>query len=127
METDVRLREDGATVETSKSRPLQGQSPFVVNTTLAYDSAERGTSATLLFNVFGRRISEVGAQGLPDVYERPHPQIDLTLGQRLRDHMRLSLTAKNLLDPDYEYAQGGEIYRRYKTGRSISVGLLYDL
>lgn len=126
METSVALRIDGTGVQTSNRRPLQGQSPFVVNAALAYDHDRRGTNATLLVNVFGRRITEVGAQGLPDVYEDSRVQLDFNLKQRIRSNMKLKLSAKNLLDPDHRYVQGNEVYRRYAAGRSVSLGISYE-
>ena len=54
-------------------RPLQGQSPYVLNFGLLYDLPEPGFNATLLFNQIGERIYVVGTSsnvgGSPDVYE----------------------------------------------------------
>lgn len=114
-------------VQTSSERALQGQSPFVVNVMLGYDNVEAGASANLLYNVVGRRISEVGAQRLPDVFEQPRHQVDFTFKQRITPVVRLKLSAKNLLDSTVLYKQQEEVFTRYKRGRSISVGIVYDL
>ena len=114
-------------MQTSSERALQGQSPFVVNLMLGYDNNEAGTSANLLYNVVGRRISEVGAQRLPDVFEQPRHQVDFTFKQRITPVVRLNLSAKNLLDSTVLYKQQEEVFTRYKRGRSISVGIGYDL
>lgn len=114
-------------VSTSSERALQGQSPFVVNVNLGYRNVDRGTTATVLYNVFGKRISEVGAQGLPDVFEQPRHQLDLTLKQKLSPRVKLKMSAKNLLNHRTLYRQGSEIFRRHWSGRSVSVGVGYDL
>ncbi len=113
-------------VQTSSERSLQGQSPFVVNATLGYDNPDWGTAATLSYHVFGRRIAEVGNHGIPDVYELPRSQLDATLGRQLYSYLRVSIAAKNLLDPDVTFEQGDKTYLRYRTGRSFSFNVSYD-
>jgi outer membrane receptor protein involved in Fe transport len=126
VRSEVQIRE-GIGVQTSSNRALQGQSPYVVNVMLGYENLSLGTSANLLYNVFGRRISEVGAQGLPDVYEQPRHQIDFNVKQPLTDRVKLKVTAKNLLDHRVLYKQDQMDFRRYVKGRSFSVGFSYEL
>ena len=68
-----------STVRTS--RPLQGQSPYVVNVALGYRRG--GTQLALLYNVFGKRLIEVGTAGAGDVYEQPFHRLDVTFNQKL--------------------------------------------
>ena len=70
-------------IQTNAQRPLQGQSKYVGNASISYQHPEGRTEATLLFNVFGERISRVGVNGLPDVYEQPFNQLDFTLAHQL--------------------------------------------
>src|SRR5690606_15545219 len=51
-----------------KDRPLQGQSPYMVNVGASYANEGIGLAASVLFNRFGRRIDSVGAQELEDIY-----------------------------------------------------------
>jgi outer membrane receptor protein involved in Fe transport len=117
--------EPGLGVQTSDSRALQGQSPYVVNVTLGYDNEDKGLQGNLLYNVFGRRISEVGAQGLPDVYEQPRHQVDLNLKKK-HGKFTYKLSAKNLLDSKVLYKQAEGVYREHHAGRSFSLGMSYD-
>jgi len=68
-------------------RPLQGQSPYVLNIGLLYDLEEKGFNATMLFNQVGHRIYLVGdisaGAGSPDIYEASRPLLDLQLAQKL--------------------------------------------
>lgn len=68
-------------------RPLQGQSPYLVNLGLLYDLEKQGFNATLLFNIIGERIYLVGdissGAGSPDIYEAPRPVLDLQLAKKI--------------------------------------------
>ena len=114
-------------IQTSSERALQGQSPYVVNASLGYDNPDLEMTAAVAYHVFGKRIAEVGNHGSPDVFELPRSQLDMTFGRQLLPFLRLSLSAKNLLNPDVTLEQGGETYVRYRTGRTISFGLSYNL
>ncbi|HEY1054678.1 MAG TPA: TonB-dependent receptor, partial [Emticicia sp.] len=72
----VKLR-DGS-VGQSDNRPLQGQSPYIVNTGINYNNQERDFQVNILYNVIGKRIFAVGFQGYPDLYEMPRNVLDLT-------------------------------------------------
>ncbi len=112
---------------TTTKRPLEGQSPWVVNGQLGYTSPDEGPLDVLLsFNMFGRRIVEVGQGGIPDAYEQAAPFLDLTARYRLGKHFKVGLKGRNLLNAAYEVLQGGLVRRRYKTGVSGSLSLSYD-
>lgn len=127
VRSQVALDERGIGVQTSQKRPLQGQSPYLVNAMLAYDDPGRGASVSLFYNVFGKRIDEVGELGVPDVYEQSRHKVDFTYKQYLNPRFNVKFTAKNLLDPDVLFKQGPEVYHRYRSGRSFSLGLGYSL
>ncbi|MGH2568635.1 MAG: TonB-dependent receptor domain-containing protein, partial [Bacteroidota bacterium] len=54
-----------------RDRPLQGQSPYMVNVGLLYEDFARGTSVNLLVNRFGPRIVEVATAYEEDIIEQP--------------------------------------------------------
>ena len=113
----VRIPDITEVVQTNKNRPLQGQSPYILNGQLGYDNADIGTSAVLLYNVFGKRISDVGVLGLPDVYEQPFHQLDFVVKQKIKSHFSLGFSAKNLIDGKVSFKQGDKIRKSYKKGR----------
>jgi hypothetical protein len=113
-------------VMTNTSRPLQGQSPFVLNVQFGYEDSDRGTSATMLYNVFGERIAGVGIYGQPDLYDRPHHVVDFVFSQRLGESFKLGLKAQNLLDPGVGSRIGEEFSRRQRHGRSLSAKLSWE-
>jgi hypothetical protein len=124
---DSRIQLDPTSgIQTSTERPLQGQSPWVVNAQLGWDAVEAGTSVALLFNVVGPRIREVGAQGAPDIYEEAVPRLDLVFRQKLGDTFKLGIKAKNLIDPEVRFTQGDRVVSSVRKGRSFSLSLGAD-
>jgi Outer membrane protein beta-barrel family/CarboxypepD_reg-like domain/TonB-dependent Receptor Plug Domain len=65
------------------SRPLQGQSPYLVNAGLQYDIEKIGFSSTVLFNQVGRRILFVGDKSVPDIWEAPRPLLDFQIAKKI--------------------------------------------
>lgn len=114
-------------IQTLSERPLQGQSPYVVNATLGYDNPDLEVSGAISYHVFGKRIAEVGSHGSPDVYELSRSQLDVSLSRTIVSYYRLSFSAKNLLDPDVVFKQGDATYIRYRMGRTFSFGVSYSL
>lgn len=130
--------------ETERNRALQGQSPYVVNIGLYYQPENNGLSASLMYNVTGKRIL-VAAQlnqaivEVPDIYEMPRHVIDFTFNKKLGKQIELKFGIKDLLSQDhltqqtYEYQQNGTNQRvtltnkRYNTGRTWSLGVNWTL
>jgi len=117
---------NGALV-TNLRRPLQGQSPYVVNINLSYNNPITNTGFTLLYNVSGSRLRTVGTTGFDDIYEQSRNQVDLSISQIVFNAVQAKLSVKNLLDDDYAFKLGDTYTSRYKTGRSFSIGLSYTL
>ena len=113
------------------TRPLQGQSPYIVNAELIYNHPEQGTQASLYFNVFGERLAEVSLGGTPNVFEQPRPELNFNISQRIKNGMRLSFRAQNILNSSFRMVQhykGHDYIRQeYSTGRTFSIGLTYNL
>ncbi len=113
-------------VSNQKKRPLQGQSPFVINLLFGYDNIEWGTSISLLYNVFGKRILIVGDSGGPDTYEQPFHQLDLVASQKLDLGFKIGLKFKNILDLPATVTKGDKIIEKYPKGREIGLSLSWD-
>lgn len=121
------LRADDPTVDTK--RPLFGQSPYLVNADLTYTDRTRAVS--VLYNVFGARLSEVVYGPTPDAYEQPRHSLDVTASQRLPRNVTLRLSAKNLLGARNEetlrYRGQDYVYTRRDLGTTVSLGLSLTL
>ncbi len=110
-------------IQTNSVRPLQGQSRYLVNLQLGFQSPDGNHEATLLYNRFGRRVSQVGTLGAPDTYEEGINQLDLVYAHKFASEWSWKLRLRNLLDPDVEYTQGGLSTRNYNRGREVLMSL----
>ncbi len=127
-------------LESERSRPLQGQSPYVLNAGIYYQHDDSGISSTLMYNVVGKRILVAaqlnqGVVEVPDIYEMPRHVIDFTLNKKLGKQLELKFGIKDLLAQDhitqqsYDYQKNGIsntatlINKLYNTGRTFSIGI----
>ncbi len=104
----VTLGDQQSGIQTNNERPLAGQSPFVINFGGDYANDKSGTRVRVLYNVFGRRIAQVGSYGLDDIYEQPRHLLDVTVAQRIGKLVDLKLAAENLLLAPVRFTQGPE-------------------
>lgn len=117
--------------EASSKREFQGQSPYLFNINLSYDNNDAGLFAGVFYNIFGDRLSIVTMGANPDVYERGYGSLDLKISKEFFNLIKLSLSAKNILNPEIKHTQelkGKEfVYQSYKKGRSLGVSLSVKL
>ncbi|HEX6178307.1 MAG TPA: TonB-dependent receptor, partial [Thermoanaerobaculia bacterium] len=126
VNSDATISADQIGVVTNLERPLEGQSDQVANAAVQFYEPKRGTMIRLLASYVGARLADVGAYGLPDIYEAAYSSLDAVLSQRvLTDALELKIAASNLLDQSREYTQGNQVQRLYKPGRTVSLSLSY--
>ena len=113
----------------SPTRPLEGQSPFLLNLSAGYENHDLRTTVSVFYTVFGDRLVAVTQGATPDVFEKGRGDLSATFSQHLPGNLRLKLIAKNLLGADFRQTQtfkGREYdYVYYSQGRILSVGLSY--
>ncbi|HEY5609814.1 MAG TPA: TonB-dependent receptor, partial [Thermoanaerobaculia bacterium] len=129
IHSDVSVGPQQLSVVTSSTRPLEGQSDQVANVALQFFRPESGSMVRLFGSFSGERLTEVGAFGLADIYEAAHTSVDLVASQALDSWTRgleMKIGATNLFDQARQFEQGGELQRRYKPGRTISLSLSYS-
>jgi hypothetical protein len=119
--SSIELTREQAETATSLERPLAGQSPYVANVSLGFSPPASRLSLFAYYNVFGRRIEDVGILGLPDVYQEPFHTVDMTASWEPVDHLGVKLSGKNLLDSEVVLTQGGIEVRTYRPGPSFSL------
>ena len=131
-----------------EDRPMQGQSPYLINTGIFYKNEPLKMDIALLYNRIGKRIIGVGrSEGstgddsnsrVPHCYEMPRNTIDFSLAKKFGDHLELKLNVRDLLAEkiyykqfaDVTYSDGSkkqveEIARCYKPGRNIGLQAIY--
>ncbi len=113
------------------TRPMNGQSPYIVNAMLTYEHQKSGWEANLVYNVTGPKLMINVKGGTPDIYEQPFHSLNFVLKKRLNKRFILSLKAQNLLNEAYKESYtflGNEyIYRKYQTGSTFEAGISYKL
>jgi outer membrane receptor protein involved in Fe transport len=120
----------------SNKRPLQGQSPYTVNTGVFYTDTDHRYQFNLMYNVSGKRIVFVGSQEYPDVYELPRHILDFNASYTFKKGVELSFAASDLINMPFILTQDGnqdgklerkkdQRLQEYKLGRQFSFGVKY--
>ncbi len=96
-------------------RPLQGQSPYIINLALMYDLPKAGLTTTLLFNQIGKRIAFVGNVDSitkvysPDVYEASRPVLDFQITKKIiKNKAELRLNISDILNKRLYFYQNND-------------------
>jgi hypothetical protein len=86
------------------------------------------SSARFFTNHVSRRITDVGAFGLPDIYQEANTLFDLVYQYQLVADGKWSVrfAAENLGNNHFHWTQADILQRSYRTGRSFSVGTTYS-
>lgn len=126
------------------SRPLQGQSPFLVNAGLFYQNDPLQLTMGLMYNIIGKRIVGIGLKSksenstinddIPDMYEMPRNVLDFTVTKRLGKHVEIAAAIKDIFSqdvvykqfPKFEDSEGNlqereQITRQFNPGQNISI------
>ncbi|MEE3085499.1 MAG: TonB-dependent receptor, partial [Bacteroidota bacterium] len=127
-EDELKLRRlglrEGQSVGTS--RPLQGQSPYLINAGLEYSNQGKGFQGGLFYNVQGKTLQVVGNGFYPDVYTIPFNSLNFNFIKQLRKNRTLTFKVTNLLDDNREsqfigYKQEREYFSFRQIGRTFSI------
>lgn len=128
-------------------RPMQGQSPYLINTGIFYSETRYGWSGALLYNIIGKRIIGVGnrygtasdgsSRNIPNSYEMPRHSLDLSLSRQF-GNWNVKFAVRDVLAQRYLFKQmedievGGkevtieETTRSYKPGRNFNLSIGYS-
>jgi hypothetical protein len=116
--------EVAAGVLQTSTRPLHGQSPYMINLGILFTEPTTRTSLSIFYNTYGRRIDAVGSSiSEPDIYEEPRDLIDLTVSQPLLGILDAKFSVRNLNGKKEVLTKRGEFYRSNATGTSYSLSL----
>ncbi len=129
------------------NRPMQGQSPYLINTGLFYQNNKNTLTCGLLYNVIGKRIVGVGrvlannpSISVPDIYELPRNLVDFTFNVKLNHFISLNGAVKNILNDDVVLQQTAKFTdsngasqvrnqtkQKYNPGRNYSLTISFKL
>ena len=128
------LSADSKTIKAN--RPLQGQSPYLLNAGLQYTSDM--FNASVLYNRVGQRLTLVGNEEFPNVYERPRNQVDIQLSKKVLDGQgEIRINFQDILNNAFYFYENvnentgfqegvDRLFNSYKQGSTITVGFTYD-
>ena len=120
-------------------RPMQGQSPYVLNASLQYDLQQSGLSTTLLYNQIGDRIFYVGGNDFPPVTEKSRPLFDLQVAKKImKEKAEIKLNISDLLNQNSLFYLDIDQNRKYnksvdalaiskKYGSNVSLSFSYNI
>ena len=116
-------------VNADDTRPLQGQSPYILNLNAGYENPNTGTNVNVFFNRFGDRLNTVTRNGV-DLLEQGRSMLDVNVSQRLLRGVKAKVSVKNVLDSEEVVSQsfkGTEYVNDLRPiGRTVSVGISYS-
>ncbi len=98
------------------SRPLQGQSPYILNAGLFYN-APKNWNFSASYNYVAQRIAISGSTQEPSVWENGRHVIDFQVTKTWKERLELKLNVKDLLAQDLIFFQ--DINKNYKLDKGI--------
>jgi len=96
-----------------KKRPLQGQSPYLLNFALQYNASKSGLSFGLLFNRIGRRINQVGDETYRTIWEATRTLFDAQISKKFgkKQDLEVKLTGGDLFNQPNVFYQDQPGYK----------------
>ncbi|NTV19602.1 MAG: outer membrane beta-barrel protein, partial [Bacteroidales bacterium] len=127
-----------------KDRPMQGQSPYIVNSSLYYDNPELGLSAGILYNRIGKRVVGIGRvdtgsgasinNDVPDTYEIPRDMVDIVISKKIGKTLEVKASFKDILNQEVIFEQypkyidnQGVMHERKQVAKSFKPGANFYL
>jgi TonB-dependent receptor len=85
-------------VQAQSSRPLQGQSPYLLNGSLGYSDDVHGLSSTISVNRVGDRLAIAGSGFNANIYEKARTVVDFQIAKSLlKNKVEIKFNAKDIL------------------------------
>jgi outer membrane receptor protein involved in Fe transport len=97
---------------TSSKRPMQGVSPYILNLGLQYEPEGAPYRANLVFNEIGARITELGTNGVPDVFEQKKRTLDLVASFDVNESVSMGLKVSDIVPQGSTTTQDGKVILR---------------
>lgn len=123
---------DGQTIE--KTRPFQGQAPYLINSYLNYANVDKGWDVSLNYNVQGKSLAVVGLGRIPDIYDKPFHDLGFRISKGLGETKRhkINFSVNNIINQKRQriyssFKANDEIFSSYTEGRFFGFGYSYTL
>jgi len=128
VDSKVDINDVDATLLTTQSRALLGQSRYITNASIEWNKPKWRSTARFFANYVSRRLTDVGTFSLPDIYQEANTTLDFAYELSLSESGKwgLRFEAENLTDHEFRWTIGDAVQRQYRTGRSFQVGMNYS-
>ena len=129
-----------STLSQARTRPLQGQSPYIFNAAVQYKT-DSGLSINFAYNIYGKRIVYVGNNIFPTVYEMPRHTLDLTISKEINKRLTMKFGVSDILNYknrlwqdtngdnkiDYKKERTDQELLSYRRGQMFSLSFSYKI
>lgn len=105
IKSNITLSAQGVETGLNDSRPMVGQSPYIINAGLYYENDSLGLQVAALYNIIGQRVIIVGIPDFPEVYEMPRSLIDLSVTKSFRNGFSVRVGVQDMLNMDFMFVQ----------------------
>jgi TonB-dependent receptor len=122
--------------EYPEGRPLQGQSPYIINAGIYYQSLDKKWAFSAAYNRVGQRIYIVGNEQEPSVWENGRNLVDFQLVRNFEDKFEIRLNVKDALANELVFFQdlnknqkfdaGDNAWQNITFGQTVSLSLKYN-
>ena len=123
-------------VDAPSNRTLVGQSPYLVNVGLYYNSEPKGFQVNVLYNVAGPRLYLVGNNNQPSLYEVPRNILDFNVSKSFLDRKwEVRLAMQDILNQPFKFLQDSNLngkidsqdsdFRSFRPGTTFSATVTY--
>jgi TonB-dependent receptor len=107
----------GVVGSTTSDRPLQGQSPYIINSGITYMNVKHGFSVSANYNKVGQRIYIVGSVNEPDIWENGRDVLDFQASKTfLKDKLEIRFNIKDLIAQNVYFFQDHNHNKKFDKG-----------
>jgi len=116
-------------------RDMMGTPEYLYNLNLTYDIEKTGTQLGVFYTVQGDTLvagSVYAEEYLPSVYAKEYGTLNFSVSQKIGEHWKVNLKAKNLLNPEIQevyrsdYTEGDTVKTSYTKGIEYSISASYE-
>ncbi|MEZ5059797.1 MAG: TonB-dependent receptor [Saprospiraceae bacterium] len=122
---------DGETLD--RNRQMAGQSPYVINGGVSYNSDDLGLDVGVFYNVKGPTLTIVGAGLFPDIYMKPFHSLNFSVLKKIGKNQNTTIDFKvaNILNSKLQsvyqsYNADDQIFNSINPGISFGLGLSHN-
>jgi hypothetical protein len=98
IQSRIVLSDRAAEDDKNNTRPMMGQSPYVINAGLYYQDDNAGWEAAALYNIVGPRVVIVGIPGIPEVYEMQRNLLDFSITKTIKKNWSVRVGVQDVLN-----------------------------